>query len=881
MTRLNSGLQTLNRMYTLNKDQAYSDMDVGGNSMVSSSEVNIFARIIIGLSLLMLLGCNLAYHGLERDLDQAIKFSESGQGCISTALPNISLFFTAEASDKQLAQSWDCLSGAVNMFERYVRGSVDENSFTDQEFRAFLEKYFMGELKISDGLLASGMKIKQIFLGGSNTIITRAELIFLENFINKIKTETLELNPFMHAMILDKNTKMSPQDLEKLEAKLVTAAEHIGDILNNSQNSYEFSDIKDCLTEIAALFDQMGKHWSGPKYMNEHMNTLFTIKSLLVRPKGDSIAPTEWKELLVTGAKAYAIYLRYFYVLDPEPKLTTGYGLDQLVITVQKAQSILQESIDRKKEKYISLELLQQAVATVFDEGIITNPKIKKDTFVKLMNPIITKVYGPAYKSKRYISPGIDAKVLTMMSNDFFGWADVQKTYDIITANQKNPKMSLNMIDLTKEWQKIITPYSVQADEMIKIFTREYPLQLRQNGALLFEPHTEVIPVEQETLTSLNWRRLFVTVLSRAYTEDADQYHYTGISKAGFYDFYKDIRQFGIDMKFLDPRDQNIWNSLFIESHMFFLASDKSDRFNFQQGMDIISYAMTSSKFSSRAYNDMRTKCQNFELDVYQLPMLDVYCFRSQMYKNFGLYFQEMNHWIRAYQGWTQSQWDDFLVSLETVGRVKGNSNDHMESADLDKISMIMAFIESIYVRFDKDQNETISLEESMSFYPLVHDLLAEAAGTNSESNLEAVYTYIMKYGDAPSKSVLGLLKVFLWKLNKKNWQYELDRAQLVKILSALNSSVNMTVDPPAPMPIEIINPPVVTSASTLKTMGVPESMIKLVSTATEVISKSLPQEDQMSLMFSEFSKPEVLKSYLDQPEYRSELERLNLLPNQ
>ena len=758
---------------------------------------SIFKFLLVSVLSLSLFSCNLSSHG-SSSVNDTISFSGSGAGCISTALPNLQNFLNAKATDDEAAQTWSCLSGAVLTFEKYVRSSENSSDFTPQEFRAFIEKYFMGELKISDKLLTEIMRLKQVLIGGSMDQISHNDLKRVEIFLNGVEVEARALNRYMKVYVnVNEPSAITANevDVNYAETQMIESATHLGQLFNTTQAPYRVADFQILMSELSSLYDQLGTHWSGPEYIIDKLGAFSNAKAFFLGPSTSDVAANEWSDLFSTAAQIYGLWMRVAYVLNPTPKLTTGFGLAQLNLTMRKGFDILEASMARKPGNEIDFQIFNNFLTTVFDLGIISNPKLIKNTLLNLAAPIFFKVYSPLKSGLRPIPSGIDTRIFKMMKDDYEGWAEIQQIYDNIAAALPSPQSSPSLSQLQELW-KAQTPIHLEPYREISDFlNRKNPQVFNSNGTLIYEKNLFGKAFDQAAFTGVNWRRIFISALVRGYSEDAS-FHYTGLTKDQFHQFYLDINQLGIDLHLLDPRVSNIWSSLFLYSHLFLFSADTSPRLSFQQGMDIISYSMSAGKMSGRAYTDLAAICKNMQLDVYNLPMVDVECYRKNFRQKFAYYFQELPHWVRASNQWTDDQWMDFMVSTETLGRVHGYSNEPMESADLDKSANVFGYIESMFVLFDKDNSDSINLAESMNFYPLIEGSLAAASGINDETLNESIFTYIMKWGVAPTKDFFGLAKLFLWKLFKKNWSYEEDRIQMIKVLNALSNASTPNLTP-------------------------------------------------------------------------------------
>ncbi len=811
---------------------------------------NFFLVSILTLSLF---GCNLSSQGTANSSNDTISFSGSGAGCISTALPNLQNFFNAQSTDDQAAQTWSCLNGAVQTFEKYVRSSENSGDFTPHEFRSFIEKYFMGQLTISDRLLTEIMRLKQVLIGGTMDKISHNDLKRVEDFLSGIEKEARSLNSHMKVIVNVANPSAitaNEIDVNFAESQIIESATHLGQLFKGSQAPYNISDFQTLMSELSLLYDQLGQHWSGPEYIIGKLGALANAKAFFLRPSAKSVAANEWTELFSTSAQLYGLWMRISYILNPIPYLTTGYGLAQLIQTMRKGFDIVQASMSRKANNEIEFEVFNNFLTTIFDVGIISNPKLLKSTFLNLAVPIFFKVYSPLKLGLRPIPSGIDTRIFNMMKDDFEGWAEMQMLYDKIALGLPSPQSAPSLAQLQVLWKSQTPIHAGPFQEISDFLNRKNPQQFNSNGTLIFEKNISGKSLDQAAFTGVNWRRIFVSALVRGYSEDPS-FHYSGLTRDQFHQFYIDINQLGIDLHLLDPRATSIWSSLFLYSHLFLFSADTSSRLSFQQGMDVISYSMSAGKMSSRAYNDLAAICTNMKLDVYGLPMVNVDCYRKNFRQKFGYYFQELPRWVKASNYWTDEQWADFMVSIETLARVYGNSNEPMESVDLDNSANVFEYVESMFVLFDMDNSDTLNLSESMRFFPLIESSLAAASGIDDVTLNESIFTFIMKWGVAPTKDFFGLAKLFLWKLFKSNWGYEVDRIQMTKVLNALSNASG----------------PALTPSRSLLAAPIGQKPMKARDPALSTMNISEPSMDSyIQQVFAKFSQVKDVKTLFSDP---------------
>src|SRR6185312_5232678 len=83
--------------------------------------------------------------------------SGSGQACLSDLSEEVSQFFDGQLNPDQVSALWDCVSADVKEFQDLTTGDGPNGSYSDLALREFLQRYFIKNGKVSDGLLSSMM----------------------------------------------------------------------------------------------------------------------------------------------------------------------------------------------------------------------------------------------------------------------------------------------------------------------------------------------------------------------------------------------------------------------------------------------------------------------------------------------------------------------------------------------------------------------------------------------------------------------------------------------------------------------------------------------------------------------------------------------------
>lgn len=709
-----------------------------------------------------------------------------GQNCLDRALLTVGDFFAGDTTQAEISAAWSCAAESLVMFKTHVRGQSGD-VYTAQELRAFIERYFLTEYKISDGLLVEGMRLKQAILGGSLETLTRAELDEADKVLHTLRAESVKILPYMKILLRESDPERLrdvPEFVERGLTQLVGTTHVLGTLLGKSHSAYRMTDAERLLKEFAKLSASQSTD-TGPAAWVAYLPSVAALKAFFIRPGGDAIAPDEWHPLVAGAGRLYSMWLRYEY-LAGDKALERGDGLRQLVTIGKDLFLLLDGSVQSKEGEIIRFREIDGLVTELYRLDLVNLP-FKEATAKQVLRHLLQKSYNPKTNGRRIVASGISASMVEWLKRDFFGWAEMQEVWDHVSSNGGPSRIK----DVRARLKDVRTAYTDAWEEMVFVTGKPFPLTFTKQGMVSFEEKPDEASVDRQSWTSLNWKRLFIRIVMRGYAIDHVREKFVGLKKTEFKAFHDDVFDLGTEMGILDPRDPDLWNSLFDESNVFMPSADGDDRLSFSEALEIFSFALSSGEYSRPLYQDLKANCRNFEPDIFGMPMLDVHCYRQRFYDNFDTYYKSLPGWVKMVRSIPADEWSDFQEVLEIAARQAGHSDSHVESSDLDKSTMIFHYIESLFIRFDNDRSDTFSLAESMQAYPLLRTTLKELSGFNDEKDLTALFTYIVKYGESPDANIWQGLKFLLWRSSRSKWSYEASRWQILKVIANLQSAQN------------------------------------------------------------------------------------------
>lgn len=289
--------------------------------------------------------------------------------CLTKVPPIIEKFVAGEAKDPDLESGWDCITSAVETFKRYVRGSSADR-YTSQELSTFLEKNFLDPKgdKVSPELQTEFMKVKQLFVGGDRTYITRTELDKLSELFKNLRGMTLSLNPYMKVLAMKwsvseaTNLQADVRYFEDTNKEIQNAARLLASLIEKNGQSYQLSDAVILMQELGKFLHQ---DWDFTKTLTRYMPVVKKVKKALAGGNENSIIPNEWRRFALLGSRGYIQYLRYYYFIKTVPETGSGYRLSYLARTVEDVLSVFQDLVAEKPEGVVSRDEVTDLLKTL------------------------------------------------------------------------------------------------------------------------------------------------------------------------------------------------------------------------------------------------------------------------------------------------------------------------------------------------------------------------------------------------------------------------------------------------------------------------------------------------------------------------------------
>ncbi len=775
-------------------------------------------KIQIGL---LAIGCVLFFSavGCQFNTQEAVpqkaplKLDGPGENCFGPSLTSLEGYFRGVAEKKEIDNAFECVSGALEMFATYGRGSVNKESFSSSELRAFLERHFLGSVKLNDTILLEFMRIKQSLLGGATDRLTKAEIAKLTVVLETLRGELQRLRPYIAILTQRETGSVGVVDsslLEQAISDFTFSMDTVGTLLGQSKQPYRLENFTTLLTEIQNLYSTRSE-WKGPAWFAQQMPLIEAAKAVLIRPEGSTIAPDEWNLLLSHVGRIYGLFLRFKYAIK-DRDMFNGDALTQIEIGVFQIAQVLEDAIKAKGTDKIDYRLLNELFEALGVTKTFVLP-IQGVTMKNLLEPLFDRIFNPVVidsaRGARRLDPsdklsakgyrasqgGLTTVNLTRLRNTLLSWIEMQQLWgrlekDAAKVNSRYAVGKPIPIKLVRSLWGTYSPHHKEAwSDLKSLLDRPLPPATYPDGRLMLLPTVSIV-IDRASFTGLNWKQQIVRAIGYGYVSDPKGLRMSGVTYKQLEEVFNDFWAIAIDLGFIDHTDGEIWKTGYTIANTFLPSSNGDDRVGFHEAVDLFMVSFGSGIISKKMIrDDVLANCEHGDLNTSGVPRIKEACWRNRVHGGYRNFFEKMPAWTAMAKSRSADGWEQFFRDLLKASRKVTNPSGPLASGEMDRVVSIHHYIEAVFLRFDTNQDGKLTMAEADKGYYLFQKILKEASKFSDDNEVHALYAHLLTFGKAP-ESFSEKLYWLWWKKNPQEWEarVEADRETLTTIFGNLAS---------------------------------------------------------------------------------------------
>ncbi|HVK61640.1 MAG TPA: hypothetical protein VM432_08825 [Bdellovibrionales bacterium] len=705
----------------------------------------------------------------------AIVKQQQGQVCLKNLPKDVKNWLADGSAD--IGASIDCTVSAFEDFTRHVVGSKSATSYTEGELATFLKDYLVKKdseyARDSREIMSEILKLKRLFIGGSDRAMTKAEFAKVSEVLLRLKPKAVALTPHIPLVFF------GPENANAGKAK--AAADAMADLIKTVSDELELAEGGRPTWTTRELLKSIRKLGFKNDIVQKYLPLVETAKSVLVGGDDRAILGTEWTAVLDNAAKVWSVALRLRYdVIERDDRLTTGF--DPVEPLIGDVLNIIETGVRVGKASggipRANFETLIDQLAKVDALPLELTPSTLKDMLPILFGKILYGRSNPDWNDKARVFGPIQLARLRDVVN---GWLNGHKA--ILARMRADEKAKTT--DLAKDFAD---------DDALLSFVLQYvrPLPHDDLNRLIVLPRSISPGVNRDDLILLNAVKSLVAVVLRGYPHDPEAAKsLIGLTESEANEVYFDIKTLGRELNLMDVRNQTAGARTFMEASIFTSTSDGSAYMSLNETVEWFHFVLGGGQLADKVHKGaVDAKCGRSDLkkDVLGKLKLDFKCFQVFFIKNFNSNFSNlplMVKWMKVDK--TGARYLSVVDGMMLAGRTRGLTTEPVDSSELRAMIPILHYAENLFSRHDTNSNDLLDDDELWRAFPILQPFIKKMGNgkADGERIQKAIFSWILKFGEPPTTDFIGSGKLLAWSIVQGAFKISANRADILKVMAS------------------------------------------------------------------------------------------------
>lgn len=681
--------------------------------------------------------------------------------------------------------------------------------------------------KTSPGFVTETMKLKQVLVGGSENGFERNDFLRAQKKVNLIKQIVEKFVPYYQFYGFSWHPELLKQsDSYEYFSKGTNNLQEMSEKLTNEfrfESGYSLQNLLNLFDEVEKLYPTSPNKTPLRKSILEYACLIQLGTDIVLDTHNHQnstscdqveLSTLDLTRLVQKGSEIFGIYLDYYYFISRSRMLYNDLDFQiKFKDFGYKVAQFIKSSIDQRESKRISNYELKAILDEMTNLELI--PKsIREKTIDSLLQTLLTKILVPAdMKGRKIRFDGMEGYHAEQVYRELDNFLGINIYIHEAFENKMNQRFDYKSLltRFKKGMAESTNPnFKLGMSEFIKNFESNYPMTLTTDNKILFKRMISPI-YDKNTLEKFNLNRFIAGILMRSYATiegktDGKATIRNILTDCEVKEAYLDLKPILVDTDIIsESSGTGFIDARFIEANLFLTKSDGNDTVSFDELAEFANYIFSGFVIDGEAKKLIANECQSYQVN--KDVLVDLECLRSSYKKNMTKVFSAMPLYVNYSKAENPTEWDGaFLNNLKSAG-YKPRQDLKVSLSDASLFPHILQYGETLFVKFDLNGDGFIDKKEGLKAYPYFAFLLKKVArkqlenGDIKESELEAMFTYILKYGKIPEcNKTFVLLCLFdrnvtrwlSWKANYQNEEYTLmaNRTQISKILGIISDMV-------------------------------------------------------------------------------------------
>lgn len=651
------------------------------------------------------------------------------------------------------------------------------------------------KFQYSEKWLLQFMEIKKALLGGDDNNWGVEDFERARKKVEIIRKIAMDIIPYLD--VLQNKWSYNLNDKEEAQIFFEEAFTALKDGVNQYsllwEQPFDLAHVEAIFQETARLYPntpiitELKNKWSLYYPLIIATNKMFTGANTTAWNKN------QWKVFLNNSALFFQQYSYFNYFVKNQERQTL-LGLNEWDSWFLKSANLLYLMIQEKNPSvwtYSEMdEVLDSLNKAQFLTGKFTVSFLKKTIHLLSSKYLVDKNLKLTVQGINLQNNGISLTQVDNIVQKWIDWIEVEQHIDLFYASFKDKKISFsefkNKLSNYADQLKRNNKYTLTVDQFVQLGLQQ---QIPYLDSDMILAHLNSNDKSQElnffSLEFLNLERLLVSMITDTYQSSHEiKFENKKLTQAEFQVFINDIAPILLDYGILTDYKEDYADKRFLEANLFSQGANGDGFISFSEGVNYLNMVISAYSRKSIFEKILVNKCKQSEINKF--VFVDRECLEDLFMQNFTLVFNKDSLLIPYFQSLSDEKRSLFIDYIEQAADPVF-VDDSMKQSDVIFMISIVQYVETVLNRFDLNSDNYLDTKEAITAFPVFRNLLAKMSEINdNENRLTAIFTYMLKYGKVPEKTISGLYDFWTWENSPEEWDVKASRLQFAKILATL-----------------------------------------------------------------------------------------------